>query len=151
MVAHPRAQSREKSFQARRHNFLDLCSKIRTGTRKRHSFAVETNWSPFQISLDRLFPFFLPPRRTKFSLPLFRVSRSPSSYALSLPRLVARKFRSLIRFFVRPRGSEVRMSEERKREIKDGMKMLNSIIDAFPVFVVQFQSSSPWNEFGVSV
>lgn len=58
MVAHPRAQSREKSFQARRHNFLDLCSKIRTGTRKRHSFAVETNWSPFQISLDRLFPLF---------------------------------------------------------------------------------------------
>lgn len=73
MVAH----AHEKSFQARRHNFLDLCSKIRTATRKQHR----------RRQIDRRsksFPLFFFPRSTSSNqiLPLLR----PIVFFHALPR-----------------------------------------------------------------
>lgn len=102
MVAH----AHEKSFQARRHNFLDLCSKIRTATRKQHRRRQIDRRSKSYFS-----PFLLP------ALHLVEPNSPPASPDRLLPRVTARKFRFLIRF-ARPlaRNGQVSPDERRAEE-----------------------------------
>lgn len=102
MVAH----AHEKSFQARRHNFLDLCSKIKTATRKHHRRSQIDRRSKSYFS-----PFLLP------ALHLVEPNSPPASPDRLLPRVTARKFRFLIRF-ARPlaRNGQVSPDERRAEE-----------------------------------
>lgn len=105
MVAH----AHEKSFQARRHNFLDLCSKIRTATRKHHRRSQIDRRSKSYFS-----PFLFP------ALHLVEPNSPPASPDRLLPRVFLPResfdFLSVSLGHSRETDKLVRMSEEQKRD-----------------------------------